>query len=115
NVGDWAGMAADVFEPYAVRLVGGILAGLLTLAGNPAAIVYPFVLGGISVLGSIGGILFVNLARGKPTGVLMGAVMINALISAILFWPATHSLFPVGVTIDGVLRPPAHLYFASFF
>src|SRR5881296_469422 len=113
NVGDCAGMAADVFETYAVSLVGAILAGLLTLGGNPAAIVYPFVLGGISVLGSICGILFVNVARGKPAAVLMGAVMINALISAILFWPATRSLFPGGVTIDGILRSPAQLYFAS--
>src|SRR5881296_2416180 len=113
NVGDCAGMAADVFETYAVSLVGAILAGLLTIGGNPATIVYPFVLGGISVVGAILGILFVNVAHGKPAGVLMGAVMINVLISAILFWPATHSLFPVGVTIDGVLRPAAHLYFAS--
>src|SRR5213083_2427687 len=113
NVGDCAGMAADVFETYAVSLVGAILAGLLTIGGNPATIVYPFLLGGISVLGAILGILFVNVARGKPAAVLMGAVMINVLISAILFWPATHSLFPVGVTIDGVLRPAAHLYFAS--
>src|SRR5215470_15346978 len=113
NVGDCAGMAADVFETYAVSLVGAILAGLLTLAGNAAAIVYPFVLGGISVLGSILGILFVNVARGKPAAVLMGGVMTNALVSAILFWPATRSLFPGGVNIDGVLRPTAHLYFAS--
>src|SRR5712664_1599761 len=113
NVGDCAGMAADVFETYAVSLVGAILAGLLTLAGNPAAIVYPFVLGGISVLGAICGIVFVNVARGKPAAVLMGAVMINALISAILFWPATRNLFPGGVTIGGVLRSPAQLYFAS--
>src|SRR5215467_14418985 len=102
NVGDCAGMAADVFETYAVSLVGAILAGLLTLAGDLAAIVYPFVLGGISVLGAICGIVFVNVARGKPAAVLMGAVMINALVSAILFWPATHNLFPTGVTIDGV-------------
>src|SRR5256885_7512734 len=113
NVGDCAGMAADVFETYAVSLVGAILAGLLTLAGNPAAIVFPFLLCGISVLGAICGIFFVNVAPGKPTAVLMGAVMINALISAILFWPATRSLFPGGVTIDGILRSPAHLYFAS--
>ena len=113
NVGDCAGMAADVFETYAVSLVGAILAGLLTLGGNPAAIVYPFVLGGISVLGSICGIAFVNVARGKPAAVLMGAVMINALISAILFWPATRNLFPDGATIAGVLRSPAQLYFAS--
>src|SRR5467141_3851738 len=113
NVGDCAGMAADVFETYAVSLVGAILAGLLTLGGNPAAIVYPFVLGGISVLGAICGIAFVNVARGKPATVLMGAVLINALISAILFWPATRSLFPGRVTIGGVLRSPAQLYFAS--
>src|SRR5438309_4235404 len=113
NVGDCAGMAADVFETYAVSLVGAILAGLLTIGGNPAAIVYPFLLGGISVLGAIFGILFVNVARGKPTAVLMGAVMINALVSGVLFWPVTRSLFPGGVTIDGILRSPAHLYFAS--
>jgi K(+)-stimulated pyrophosphate-energized sodium pump len=113
NVGDCAGMAADVFETYAVSLVGAILAGLLTLAGNPAAIVYPFVLGGISVVGAICGIVFVNVARGKPAAVLIGAVMINALISAILFCPVTQNLFPSGVTIDGALRSPAQLYFAS--
>src|SRR5256712_10374451 len=113
NVGDCAGMAADVFETYAVSLVGAMLAGLLTIGGNPAAIVYPFLLGGISVLGAIFGILFVNVARGKPTAVLMGAVMTNALVSAILFWPATRNLFPGGVTICGILRSPAQLYFAS--
>ena len=113
NVGDCAGMAADVFETYAVSLVGAILVGLLALAGNPAAITYPFVLGGISVLGAICAVLFVNVARGKPAAVLMGAVMTNAVVSAILFWPATHRLFPAGLTIGGVLRSPTHLYFAS--
>src|SRR6266508_1429614 len=113
NVGDCAGMAADVFETYAVSLIGAILAGLLTIGGNPATIVYPFLLGGISVVGAILGILFVNVARGKPPAVLMGAVMTNALFSAILFWPVTRNLFPGGVSIDGVLRSPAELYFAS--
>jgi K(+)-stimulated pyrophosphate-energized sodium pump len=113
NVGDCAGMAADVFETYAVSLVGAILAGLLTLGGNPSAIVYPFVLGGISVLGAICGVVFVNVARGKPTAVLMGAVMINALVSAILFWPATRNLFPGGITIDGVIHTPTELYYAA--
>src|SRR5882762_7624654 len=108
NVGDCAGMAADVFETYAVSLIGAILVGVLT-----AAIVYPFVLGGISVLGAICGILFVNFGGGKPAGVLMGAVGMSALVSAILFWPATHQLFPNGVIIGGVLRSPNDLYFAS--
>src|SRR5438045_949560 len=113
NVGDCAGMAADVFETYAVSLIGAILVGALTLAAEPAAIIYPFVLGGISVLGAICGVLFVNMARGKPAAVLMGAVMTNALVSAILFWPTTHYLFPTGLNIGGVLRSPTQLYFAS--
>jgi K(+)-stimulated pyrophosphate-energized sodium pump len=113
NVGDCAGMAADVFETYAVSLIGAILVGVLTVANAPAAIVYPFVLGGISVLGAICGILFVNFGSGKPASVLMGAVGMSALVSAILFWPATHRLFPNGVEIADKLRSPTDLYYAS--
>ena len=113
NVGDCAGMAADVFETYAVSLIGAILVGVLTVANAPAAIVYPFVRGGISVLGAICGILFVNFGGGKPAGVLMGAVGMSALVSAVLFWPATHQLFPNGVEIAGKMRSPTDLYFAS--
>src|SRR5947199_751790 len=113
NVGDCAGMAADVFETYAVSLIGAILVGALTLVGNSAAIIYPFVLGGISVLGAICGVLFVNIANGKPAAVLMGGVLTSAIISAILFWPATHYLFPTGLMIAGATRTPTQLYFAS--
>src|SRR5258708_782499 len=113
NVGDCAGMAADVFETYAVSLIGAILVGALTLPGNSAAVIYPFVLGGISVLGAICGGLFVNVANGKPAAVLIGGVLTSAIISAILFWPATHYLFPTGLTIAGATRTPMQLYFAS--
>ena len=113
NVGDCAGMAADVFETYAVSLIGAILVGALTLAGDKAAMIYPFVLGGISVLGAICGILFVNLAGMKPGSTLMGGVLTSALVSALLFWPATHSLFPTGVTIAGSARSATDLYLAS--
>jgi K(+)-stimulated pyrophosphate-energized sodium pump len=71
------------------------------------------VLGGISVLGAILGILFVNVADGKPGNVLMGAVGASGVVSAILFWPATHYLFPNGVTIGGVMHSANDLYFAS--
>src|SRR3981081_3474933 len=113
NVGDCAGMAADVFETYAVSLIGAILVGALTLASYPAAIVYPFVLGGISVLGAAVGILFVNVSGGRPANVLMGAVGASGVVSAILFWPATHHLFPNGISVGGVARSANDLYFAS--
>ncbi|MEY2550289.1 MAG: K(+)-stimulated pyrophosphate-energized sodium pump [Verrucomicrobiota bacterium] len=113
NVGDCAGMAADVFETYAVSLIGAILVGALTLAAYPAAIVYPFVLGGISVLGAVIGILFVNISGGRPGSVLMGAVGASGLVSAILYWPATHLLFPKPVSIGGIDRTAGDLYLAS--
>ena len=113
NVGDCAGMAADVFETYAVSLIGAILVGALTLGSYPAAVIYPFVLGGISVLGAVIGILFVNISGGRPGTVLMGAVGASGLVSAILFWPATHLLFPAAVTIGGIARSAGDLYLAS--
>src|SRR5882724_10721079 len=113
NVGDCAGMAADVFETYAVSLIGAILVGALTLPDTPAAVIYPFVLGGISVLGAICGVVFVNVANGKPANILMGAVVASAIVSAILFWPTTHYLFPNGLNIAGVTRTPTQLYWAS--
>jgi len=113
NVGDCAGMAADVFETYAVSLIGAILVGALTLGSYPAAVIYPFVLGGISVLGAVIGILFVNISGGRPGTVLMGAVGASGLVSAILYWPATHLLFPAAVTIGGIARSAGDLYLAS--
>ena len=55
NVGDCAGMAADVFETYAVSIIGAILVGFLTIPKSPEALVFPFLLGGISVIGAIVG------------------------------------------------------------
>ena len=118
NVGDCAGMAADVFETYAVSLIGAILVGTLTLrGGNPdiarAAIVYPFILGGISVLGAILGIVFVNLSNLKPGTSLMGAVGASGLVSAILFYPATHLMFPNGVVTGDIARSSNALYLSA--
>ncbi len=113
NVGDCAGMAADVFETYAVSLIGAILIGALTIANDPAAVVYPFVLGGISVLGAILGIMFVNTTSMKPGTALMGAVGASALVSAILFWPATHWMFPNGIVVNGLARSANSLYLAA--
>ncbi|MEP6955633.1 MAG: sodium-translocating pyrophosphatase, partial [Chthoniobacterales bacterium] len=115
NVGDCAGMAADVFETYAVSLIGAILIGALTVAtrNDISPIVYPFVLGGISVLGAIVGIVFVNVTSLKPASALMGAVGASALVSAVLFWPATHMMFPNGVAVAGILRSANALYCAA--
>jgi len=103
NVGDCAGMAADVFETYAVSLIGAVLIGSLTATGGaaPAAIVYPFLIGGVSIVSAVLGILFVNLTRLPPTRALQGGVLTSAVLSAVVFWPLTNVLFPAGVEIAG--------------
>jgi len=93
NVGDCAGMAADVFETYAVSLIGAILIAFLALHDMPQAVVYPFLIGGISLLSSIIGILSVSAFRTNPTASLMGAVAVSGVISAIAFWPITMRMF----------------------
>ncbi len=101
NVGDCAGMAADVFETYAVSLIGAVLVAALALKGNSAAIVYPFLVGGISIIGSIVGILYVNVSKAKPGAALMRGVGVAALVSAVLILPVNMMLFPKGVDIAG--------------
>ena len=93
NVGDCAGMAADVFETYAVTLIGALLIASLSLKGIGAALVYPFLIGGISIVGAVLGILWVNVRQGSPTALLMQGVGVSAVVTAVLAWPVTSSLF----------------------
>jgi K(+)-stimulated pyrophosphate-energized sodium pump len=113
NVGDCAGMAADVFETYAVSIIGAILVGFLTLPNTPEAIIYPFLLGGISVIGAIAGIFYVNVRKTKPGRVLVEAVLASALVSAVLYWPITTLLFPPTIQIGGQTHSPQQIYLAA--
>lgn len=102
NVGDCAGMAADVFETYAVSLIGAILIGYLTSAGHAsAAIIYPFVICGLAVIGSALGIWFVNFSKTDATKALIGGVGVSGVITAALLYPATSALFPQALEFSG--------------
>ena len=113
NVGDCAGMAADVFETYAVSVIGAILVGFLTIPKSPEVVVYPFLLGGISVIGGVIGIWWVNFRKSNPTQVLVEAVGMNALVSAILYWPATKLLFPGPLHVGQTTYFPNQFYLAT--
>jgi K(+)-stimulated pyrophosphate-energized sodium pump len=102
NVGDCAGMAADVFETYAVSLIGAVLVGALTV-GMGVPVVYPFVLGGLAILASIAGILFVNFTNVKPASALMGGVLLSGVLCAAVFYPVTTAMFPDGLTVHNIL------------
>ena len=99
NVGDCAGMAADLFETYAVTIIATMLLGGLMITTDPAttvganAVLYPLVLGGVSIIASIIGALFVKVkAGGSIMGALYKGVIVSAVLAAIAFYPITTGL-----------------------
>ncbi|PPV08983.1 membrane-bound proton-translocating pyrophosphatase [Xanthomonas bromi] len=94
NVGDCAGMAADLFETYAVTVIATMLLGSLTLAETgPHAVLYPLVLGGVSIIASIVGAAFVKVkAGGSIMGALYKGVIVSGVLAALAYWPITQSL-----------------------
>ena len=94
NVGDCAGMAADIFESYEVTIVSGLILGLALwhITGRLEWIIFPLMVRGIGVLSSIIGTYFV---RGGQTGksedamkAIFSGFLTSAVISAALFFLA---------------------------
>ncbi|MEK7664164.1 MAG: sodium-translocating pyrophosphatase [Patescibacteria group bacterium] len=100
NVGDCAGMAADIFETYSVTIVATMILGTLLYPASPQFVLLPLFLGSISILTSIIGSFFVKLparnashsdAGGGKSKNIMGAMYkglaVSVVLSAIGFYP----------------------------
>ncbi|MDP2944411.1 MAG: sodium-translocating pyrophosphatase [bacterium] len=106
NVGDCAGMAADLFETYAVTSIAAMILGGLLFVGDDNIILYPLVLGAVSIIASIVGIGFIRL--GKKNNIMRAlykGLIAAGVLSAIAFYPITKYM------IDGALS--LNIYLAA--
>jgi K(+)-stimulated pyrophosphate-energized sodium pump len=91
NVGDCAGMAADIFESYEVTIVSGLILGLALTAitGHNEWFVFPLVVRGIGVLSSIISTYLVRTPEKEQGGDAMRAIsrgfLYAAGMSAVMF------------------------------
>ncbi len=98
NVGDCAGMAADLFETYAVTIVAAMLLGHLLFKDTSAALVYPLLLGALSIISSIIGTYFVKVgADNNPMNALYKGFYVAVTLSMVMITFATLKFFPNGI------------------
>ncbi len=106
NVGDCAGMAADLFETYAVTIVATMLLASIYFTGalQNTMMMYPLLVSGVCILGSIAGTYFVKLGTDKKImKALYKGLGMTALVSAALITLVTLGYFwgVEGMQING--------------
>ncbi|MBI4139214.1 sodium-translocating pyrophosphatase [Candidatus Uhrbacteria bacterium] len=105
NVGDCAGMAADLFETYAVTAVAAMLLGGLAFPGNEQFVLFPLVLGGISIITSIIGTFFIKLGSNKNImGALYKGLIVAGGLAAIAIAFVSRRFFAAGASPTGTTK-----------
>jgi len=104
NVGDCAGMAADLFETYAVTIIATMLLGVLVATSyGSAAVVYPLVLGAVSIVASIIGTFFVKTSEGgKIMGALYRGMIVAGILAGIAFYFITNMMLGDTAAASGI-------------
>ncbi|HSS59867.1 MAG TPA: sodium-translocating pyrophosphatase [Candidatus Limnocylindrales bacterium] len=115
NVGDCAGMAADLFETYAVTMIAAILLASLLFKNQIGWVIYPLLLGAVSVIGSIVGSFFVRIFNPRwIMGALYAGLLVAVVIAVIGFWFVTQYMKSNGyLPANRLISDPNNLFFAA--
>src|SRR5437763_1233500 len=115
NVGDCAGMAADLFETYAVTMIAAILLGSLLFKDQEGWVIYPLLLGAVSVVGSIVGSFFVRIFNPRwIMGALYAGLLVAVVIAVAGFWFVTQYMRTNGyLPAGGGVSDANRLFFAA--
>ena len=118
NVGDCAGMAADLFETYAVTTVATMVLAAIFFAPISIEMVtrmmtFPLAIGGICIIASIIGTFFVRLGPSQSImGALYKGMIATAILSLIGIAGVTHYLIGFG-PLAGVNYSGATLFYCG--
>jgi K(+)-stimulated pyrophosphate-energized sodium pump len=115
NVGDCAGMAADLFETYAVTMIAAMLLGSLLFKDQVGWVIYPLLLGAVSVVGSIVGTFFVRIFNPKwIMGALYAGLLVAVAVAVFGFYFVTQYMTVNGyLKAGGGVTDPNNLFFAA--
>src|ERR1700686_653073 len=115
NVGDCAGMAADLFETYAVTMIAAMLLGSLLFKNQIGWVIYPLLLGAVSVVGSIAGAFFVPIFNPNwIMGALYAGLLVAVGIAVVGFYIVTQYMKGNGyLPAGGGVSDPNNLFFAA--
>jgi len=117
NVGDCAGMAADLYETYTVTVVAAMLLASTVYGADSPAVIFPLLIGGVSIIASVIGTYFVRLGKSQYImGALYKGLAASAVLATIAFYPLANK-FMAGVAAKaaekgaaGFVIPPFNVF-----